>query len=143
MFRRALCVFAILPVFLLFNACGRKNQTAEEKSATEAGPAAVKPGEMVLIPAGEFIFGTNDKESLAYPEQKISLPAFWIDKYEVTNSQFLDFSIKTNYTGEGAKEGRDWRLFFTPDKALFPVVYITWNDADAYCKSLGKRRPRY
>jgi len=93
------------------------------------------------VPAGEFTFGTSDKSSSAFPEQKINLPAFWIDKYEVTNSQFLDFSINTRYTGEGAKEGKDWRLFFTPEKAYFPVVYITWNDANAYCKSLGKRLP--
>jgi sulfatase modifying factor 1 len=141
MFRRALRVFAILPFVLLFNACGHKSGGEKSEMATEAARPAVKPGEMVLVPAGEFIFGTNDKESLAYPEQKIYLPAFWIDKYEVTNAQFLDFSIKNNYTGEGAKEGRDWRLFFTPDKGLFPVVYITWNDADAYCKSVGKRLP--
>ena len=142
MFKRAFWVFTILPVLLLFNACGQRNKTEEKTgSATESDSSVVKPGEMVLIPAGEFTFGTNDKESLAFPEQKINLPAFWIDKYEVTNSQFLDFSIKNNYTGEGAKEGRDWRLFFTPDKALFPVVYITWNDADAYCKSQGKRFP--
>ena len=140
MFRRAFRVFAILPVILSFNACGRGNRSTEENKSEAARPA-VKPGEMAFVPAGEFIFGTNDKESLAYPEQKVYLPAFWIDKYEVTNSQFLDFSIKNNYTGEGAKEGRDWRLFFTPDKGLFPVVYITWNDADAYCKSVGKRLP--
>jgi sulfatase modifying factor 1 len=139
MLRRAVWIPAILMIILFFNGCSRSNKTTEEKVSQPT--SAVKPGEMVLIPAGEFIFGTNDKESYGYPEQKINLPAFWIDKYEVTNAQFLDFSIKNNYTGEGAKEGRDWRLFFTPEKAYFPVVYITWNDAEAYCKSVGKRLP--
>jgi formylglycine-generating enzyme required for sulfatase activity len=144
MFGKALRFLVILPVILLFSACGRGNKSAGEnksESTTEAVRRAVKPGEMVLIPAGEFTLGTNDKESLAYPEQKVYLPAFWIDKYEVTNAQFLDFAVKNNYTGEGAKEGRDWRLFSTRDRALFPVVYITWNDAEAYCKSVGKRLP--
>jgi formylglycine-generating enzyme required for sulfatase activity len=144
MFRRYALAFAILPVFLFFSSCSKENKSTEEK--TTAPAAAPVPGspqqiEMVLVPAGEFIFGTNDKASMSYPEQKINLPAFWMDKYEVTNAQFLDFSIKNNYIGEGAKQGNDWRLFFTPDKALFPVVYITWNDAQAYCKSLGKRLP--
>jgi iron(II)-dependent oxidoreductase len=89
---------------------------------------------MVLIPAGEFIFGSNDKETTAYPEQKINLPAFWIDKYEVTNTDFLDYCIKANYNSEG-----NFRLFIGKDSAKNPVVNITWNDAEAYCKGNGKR----
>jgi len=53
----------------------------------------------------------------------------------------LEFAIKEKYTGEGAKEGKDWRLFATPDKALVPVQYVTFNDAQAFCKSAGKRLP--
>ncbi len=141
MIKRGLAAFIVLAALCGLSACGQKNKQEESTATGEAAKPAVVPGEMVLIPAGEFIFGTDNKENLAYPQQKINLPAFWIDKYEVTNSQFLDFSIKTGYTGEGAKEGKDWRLFFTPDKGLFPVVYITWNDANAYCKSVGKRLP--
>ena len=144
MLKRVLIVLTVSSVLCCLGACGKKEQQAESPAATsevETKPAVV-PGEMALIPAGTFVFGTNNKESaIANPEQKVNLPAFWIDKYEVTNSQFLDFAIKTSYTGEGAKEGRDWRLFFTPEKGLFPVVYITWNDASTYCKSLGKRLP--
>jgi sulfatase modifying factor 1 len=142
MLRKILAVFIIIAsVALGLSACSNKGKEAEKAATAEPAAPKVVPGEMVLIPAGEFTFGTSDKNSIAYPEQKVNLPAFWIDKYEVTNKEFLDFSIKTGYTGEGAKEGRDWRLFFTPDKALFPVVYITWNDAEAYCKSLGQRLP--
>ncbi len=140
MIRRGLIVFLIMTVVFGLNACGKKSEK-ESEAAPEAAKPAVVPGEMVLIPAGDFIFGTDIKDSLAYPQQKIYLPAFWIDKYEVTNKQFLDFSTSTNYVGEGAKEGKDWRLFFSFDRALFPVVYITWNDANAYCKSVGKRLP--
>jgi sulfatase modifying factor 1 len=144
MIRKCLIAFIVLIALYGFTACGKKEAQTEGEAAPEAAAPAIVPGEMVFIPAGEFILGTNDKESLSYPEQKINLPAFWIDKYEVTNSQFLDFSLKTGYVGEGVKEGKDWRLFFTPatpEKARLPVVYITWNDADAYCKSVGKRLP--
>jgi formylglycine-generating enzyme required for sulfatase activity len=143
MFRKLLSVSACLILIFSLAACGKKEEAAQQPTEPAAAPAkpAVVPGEMVLIPAGEFIFGDNDKTKPSYPQQKINLPAFWIDKYEVTNTEFLDFSIKTGYAGEGAKEGRDWRQFFTPDKAKHPVVYITWNDALAYCKSLGKRLP--
>jgi formylglycine-generating enzyme required for sulfatase activity len=144
MLRKVLFVSVlIMSLAICLSACGTKEKESAAPAETPSVPEkpAVVPGESVLIPAGEFVFGTSDKESPAYPEQKVNLPAFWIDKYEVTNSQFLDFSIKSGYTGEGAKEGKDWRQFFTPDKALFPVVFITWNDAVAYCKSLDKRLP--
>lgn len=119
-------------------ACTKK----EEPAATETAPAApaqpkFKPGEMVLIHAGEFVFGDEDKESSAYPKQKINLPAYWIDKYEVTNAEYLDFSIQGGYVSEG----QNWRLHFTAPKANYPVMNITWNDAVAYCKWAGKRLP--
>jgi formylglycine-generating enzyme required for sulfatase activity len=114
---------------------------SKQEQAPAAGPAAPEkpaftPGEMVLIPAGEFTFGDNDKEKPAFPEQKINLPAFWIDRYEVTNGEFLQYSIDNNFISEGS-----WRLFFSPDKVNFPVVNVTWNDAAAYCKGKGKRLP--
>jgi sulfatase modifying factor 1 len=134
---------AILALMLALGlaACGQKEEvTSEEQTATVPEEPVVTPGEMVLIPAGEFIFGVDNKDSTSYPEQKITLPAFWIDKYEVTNSEFLDFSIKTGYQGEGAKEGKDWRAFVQAGGRV-PVVYITYNDAVEYCKAQGKRLP--
>jgi formylglycine-generating enzyme required for sulfatase activity len=120
-------------------ACASKEGSkapGKESPAAEPAAPAFTPGEMVLIPAGEFTFGTNDKDTpLANPEQKVNLPAFYIDKYETTNGEYLKFSIDGGYVSEG----KDWRLFFTPDKVNFPVVNITWGDAAAYCKWAGKR----
>ena len=138
---KALFALLCLIPLLLIAGCGKKEEVVTETTTAEPAAAVVKPGEMVLIPAGEFVFGSNDKEKTSKPEQKVNLPAFWMDKYEVTNAEFLDFAIKTGYQGEGAAEGKDWRQFFTADKAKFPVVFITWNDALTYCKSLGKRLP--
>jgi formylglycine-generating enzyme required for sulfatase activity len=145
MYKKVLIAFiAALSLLLCLTACGKKEDPGgEEAAAVETTPSVVS-GEMVFVPAGEFILGTDDKESLSYPKQTVNLPAFWIDKYEVTNMDFMDFSIKTGYVGEGAKVGKDWRLFFTPatpEKAKLPVVYISFNDAVEYCKSLGKRLP--
>ena len=39
--------------------------------------------EMVLVSGGSFLFGTNNGELDEYPEQKIILPDYYIDKYEV------------------------------------------------------------
>jgi formylglycine-generating enzyme required for sulfatase activity len=141
MLRKVTLVIAALSLALCFAACAKKEEPAPQVAAVPDKPPVVL-GEMVLIPAGEFILGSSeDKTNAAYPEQKINLPAYWIDKYEVTNSQFLDFAIKTGYQGEGAKEGKDWRQFFTPEKAKYPVLFITWNDAKAYCEAQGRRLP--
>jgi formylglycine-generating enzyme required for sulfatase activity len=141
MLRKVAFVIVGISLVLGFVACAKKEEPAAQVAAAPAKPQVVL-GEMVLIPAGEFVLGSSeDKESAAYPEQKVNLPAYWIDKYEVTNSQFLDFAIKTGYQGEGAKEGKDWRSFFSPDKGKFPVLFITWNDAKTYCESQGRRLP--
>ena len=97
MLRKPLTVFIILlSVMLALSACSKKEETVEgETAGTEVAVPAVVPGEMALIPAGEFILGSDDKESISYPKQKVNLPAYWIDKYEVTNMEFLDFSLKT------------------------------------------------
>ncbi|TPW13708.1 MAG: hypothetical protein FD130_1523 [Halothiobacillaceae bacterium] len=69
-------------------------------------------GDMVLIPAGPFLRGSpplddggKAKEFGAIkpwyldeaPQQTLLLPAYWIDKYEVTNAQFREFVVQTNY----------------------------------------------
>lgn len=143
-FRNGLAVFLFAAVLWGAIGCGKKKESEDaqpEAAATEYEKPSIPTGEMVFVPAGEFTIGTNDKKSLGYPERKATLPAFWIDKYEVTNYEFRDFSINSNYAGEGAALGQDWRQFATSDKALFPVVYITWKDAETYCKSKGKRLP--
>ncbi len=69
-------------------------------------------GESVLITAGSFIMGSNkvDDENKQkeyglvkplfldeHPEQKMALPAFYIDKYEVTNIEYKRFIDKAHY----------------------------------------------
>jgi gamma-glutamyl hercynylcysteine S-oxide synthase len=142
MLKSAFAAFVALVVLFGLNACGKKEK--QGKSVPEQVKPAIVPGEMVLIPAGEFFMGTDSTAQEAWysnPRHKRILPAFRIDKYEVTNLQYMEFTSKTGYVGEGEKEGKDWRLYFTPDKEQFPVLYISWKDADTYCKSVGKRLP--
>jgi len=140
-------LFAALALSVMFclTSCSKKEvEEVDDAGWDEPVVNAAIPGEMVFIPAGEFIMGSNNKsdsDTDAFPEHKVKLPAFWIDKYEVTNEEFMTFSIENSYPGEGAAKGSDWRIFATLDKMNVPVVYITWNDATEYCKSKGKRLP--
>jgi formylglycine-generating enzyme required for sulfatase activity len=79
---------------------------------------------MVLAPAGPFLFG-KDKES-------ITLPAFYIDKTEVTNGVYAKFCSEK---GHPLPEG------FTPDQPDYPVVNVSFLDAQAFAEWAGKRLP--
>lgn len=79
-------------------------------AAVQAGEKA--PDGMVLIPAGMFVMGSDkvDRENMAleygstkpwyedeHPKRNVRLPAFYIDRFEVTSAQFRDFVIDKNY----------------------------------------------
>ncbi|MBI5787344.1 MAG: formylglycine-generating enzyme family protein [Candidatus Schekmanbacteria bacterium] len=121
-------------------------------SAEDKTPPAELTKDMVLIPAGEFTLGLSKDEVPAIsdalgampkyfdcctPSRKINLPAFYIDKYEVTNEQYKKFLDATNHTPPEPWGGNN----FPAGKAKHPVVNITWEDASAYAKWAGKRLP--
>jgi len=73
---------------------------------------AAVPKDMVAVPGGPFVMGSKlkDDEGKAQefgstkpwyqdetPQRTVTLPEFWIDKFEVTNSQFRNFVITNNY----------------------------------------------
>jgi sulfatase modifying factor 1 len=97
---------------------------------------------MVLIPAGEFLMGGN----LAFFEQplhKVFVDAFYINKYEVTFEEYETFCKETG-----------WRLPVDPDfkyertfndkmyGAQLPVVMVTRNDAEEFCRWISKKTGR-
>jgi formylglycine-generating enzyme required for sulfatase activity len=96
-----------------------------------------KPNPMVLVPAGEFVMGTNDRLPDEGPEHKVTLPAFYIDKYEVTNLQYKQFIDATNRKSPENFRNRT----FPQGKVDHPVTYVSWYDANEYCEWAGKRLP--
>lgn len=106
----------------------------------------LKPGEwqelgkMVLIPSGEFVMGTDlDRADEANkPAHKVTLPDYYIDKYLVTNAQYLRFVAASDH-----RPPLDWEHGqIPPGKALHPVTMVSWYDARAYCAWAGKRMPK-
>ena len=96
-----------------------------------------KPNDMVLIPAGEFVMGTNGRLPDEGPEHKVALPAFYIDKYEVTNLQYKLFIDATNHKSPDHFRNRT----FPQGKADHPVTHVSWYDANEYCQWAKKRLP--
>jgi formylglycine-generating enzyme len=57
------------------------------------------PGkDMVWIPGGTFLMGSNDHYAEEAPVHSVTVESFWIDKYTVTNEQFKSFAEATGYT---------------------------------------------
>jgi formylglycine-generating enzyme required for sulfatase activity len=64
---------------------------------------------MVLIPAGEFVMGSDDPNAPATerPARKVRVDAFYLDEHEVTNAQFRAFVDATGYVTT-AEQAPDW-----------------------------------
>jgi formylglycine-generating enzyme required for sulfatase activity len=98
----------------------------EERTLTLEMVRGDVPKGMLLVPAGKFVFGEEGRAPDENPRREIELPAFYIDKYEVTNSDF-----KKVFPDHQFKEGRE----------MFPVTGVSWNQAMQYARAAGKRLP--
>ncbi len=110
-------------------------------SSSSGTPQKVIPEEMVFIPAGPFVQGTTQGGFNERPERTVILQGFWIDRWEVTNHYYLQFVEQTGHRKPGPPSRYAKRLaqLRGPNQ---PVAYVSWYDADAYCKWKRKRLPR-
>lgn len=92
------------------------------------------PSDMVQIKAGCFMMGTNnnyiyeddDDNSREKPSHKVCLSAFYMDRFEVTQSKW-DAVMNINRS-----------VFHKPEQ---PITHVDWHEARQYCKKVGKRLP--
>jgi len=104
----------------------------------ESTPVQVVEAELVLIPAGEFMMG-NEGEADHSPAHAVYIDSFYIDKYEVTNAQFLRYCEET-----GAQLPEFWgmdKFHSGPDFPNHPVVGVSWGEAHDYAEWAGQRLP--
>jgi len=110
------------------------------------------PEGMVDVPAGPFIMGSDkvDTEGIGgqmglirplyqdeHPMRELSLPEFFIDRYEVTQGQYQIFLEKTGFDPPPV-----WRGGRAPaGRENHPVTFVSWYDAREYCRWAGKRLP--
>ena len=89
--------------------------------------------EMVLIPDGVLLMGSENGMDNEKPVHQVWVDKFMIGKFPVTNREYRIF-----VEDRGAAEPPFWREepFSDPDK---PVVGISWFEAVAYCAWLSER----
>lgn len=95
---------------------------------------------MVLIPAGSFEMG-DKYHSSGKPIHTVTLDAYRIDQYEVTNAQYAACvqAGACRLPGDCSYWGE--LTYHDADKADHPVACVDWNDAQAYCEWRGGRLP--
>ncbi|MCJ7432960.1 MAG: bifunctional serine/threonine-protein kinase/formylglycine-generating enzyme family protein [Anaerolineales bacterium] len=97
---------------------------------------------MRLVPAGEFSMGNDGGDAESRPASVVNLEAFYIDKYEVTNESYdaCVYAVKCRrpqQTGSATRSTYYKNTVF----ANYPVIYVDWKMAKAYCEWRGARLP--
>lgn len=138
--------------FLYFDTSGTVTSTPSANKPAEiapnvqptTAPAATLPatinykGDMVLVAGGEFTMGTDAGGDESKPAHKVTVPAFYIDKTEVTNAQYKEFC---NATGKTPPADPFWNKGYFENRPNAPVLGVSFEDAKAYAAWAGKRLP--
>jgi len=115
----------------------KKNSAAKMTMYYSPSRLGSAPNEMISIPAGEFIMGSDARLEDEGPEHRVTLPRYLIDRYEVTNLQYKQFIDATH-----RRSPRHFRNRTFPEgKADHPVTFVSWFDASEYCSWADKRLP--
>ncbi len=116
--------------------------------SAEASRQVVEP-QMVRIPVGKFLMGSSSEQvkqaikdgaskSLVereQPQHEVELSEYSIGKYPITNREYQTFVKGANH-----KPPQDWDgTLYPSEKGDHPVAYVSWEDANAFCKWLSEK----
>ena len=140
-------------LFLLVVVCSIQAEEKQKKLPTAKNKQ--DGAEMLLIPRGSFLMGTTAEEVDAQfrdtglpndwkkhtqderPRHQRTVKAFYLYRYEVTNGQYKKFLDATSRKPPPHWKGKDYRK----GQGKHPVVEVSWDDAQAYCRWAGTRLP--
>jgi len=114
--------------------------------------AGSPPEGMVFIPGGSFLMGSRgDEGKIGFeigvdemPQHEIRVRPFYLDRFEVTNEQYRHFMQATGRPAPA--DPKDPQYYAWVDgrppagQEEHPVCYVSWDDAQAYCRWAGGKR---
>ena len=116
--------------------------------AAEAARLMFEP-QMVRIPAGKFLMGSTEEQAAQAikdgadkdwvqnetPQHTVDLSEYSIGKYPITNREYQAFVREAKYNPPRGWDGDQ----FPAERGSHPVVNVSWNDANEYCKWLSEK----
>lgn len=117
--------------------------TSTPKLGTGSTRKSEKDGMVLMyVPVGEFTMGSDKGNMQERPAHKVNIDAFWIDKTEVTTAMY-DKCVQDKKCNLPASLESATRDSYYGNSAFsdYPVIYVSWNDANQYCTWAGRRLP--
>ncbi len=117
-----------------------------------AAPTAPEPGAerqtevdqvtQVYVPEGVFIMGRDGGPADEAPAHEVRVDGFWLDQTEVTNLQYLR-CVQAGACEPPTQTGSITRSSYYGDPSFerYPVIHVSWVQADNYCAWVGRRLP--
>lgn len=137
----------------------------ECRTACRTGDTASSPctysGEMIYIPAGSFLMGSESGGSIEMPQHPVTLRGYWISRTEVTRGEYRKFVDGGGYDAPGYWSAAGWAWLTTTRRCAprywaaeqdwgtgafiqtdqHPVVGVSYYEAEAFCRWAGGRLP--
>jgi formylglycine-generating enzyme required for sulfatase activity len=126
------------------------NASSDSYWSFTTGADDIITADMISIPAGDFQMGCDPEHNDGFdcasdelPLHSVYLDAYKIDKYEVTTSQYAE-CVEAGVCGlpnYDVTVSNRFPYFGNPVYANYPVIGVTWYQANDYCAWAGKRLP--
>jgi formylglycine-generating enzyme required for sulfatase activity len=136
-------IIFLIMVNILLAGCGQSSTTLK----SETTKVSEKDGMVMLyVPSGEFLMGsdTSDMEAVddGKPQHTVFLEAYWIDQTEVTNGMYEKCVVDGGCSAPAASGSYTRSMYYgNSSYANYPVVNVSWYDAEKYCKWAGRKLP--